>query len=122
MTTNFQEKTGEVQTVTGGFVAGFDPRRNLNGRPRKTFGELIMEEPEDRRVKVVRAQYARAEDGDTRAAEYLRDTSEGRPAQRVEVTDTTQADQLRAEILAALANAGAIKYIDAEYTELPADT
>ena len=92
---------------------------NPNGRPRKTFSELAASIPEDKKQAVIDAQLKRAtEDRDTRAAEFLRDTAEGRPAQRVEVTDTTVADALRGEILAALANAGAIKYIDAEYTEI----
>jgi hypothetical protein len=93
---------------------------NPNGRPRKTFTDIVTDFPEQRKVQVVEAQFKRAESGDTRAAEFLRDTQDGRPTQRMEVTDTSVADALRAEVLAALANAGAISYVDAEYTELPA--
>ena len=118
MTLNFEEKTGEVQTVTGGFVAGFDPRRNLNGRPRKSFAEIAANLPEQRKTTIIDTIATRAENGDVRAFEALRDTAEGRPAQRVEVTDTTVADALRGEILQALAAAGAIKVIEGEYQEI----
>lgn len=92
------------------------------GRPKKgtTYAELAAATPIEIKQKVLDAQIERAiKDKDTRAAEYLRDTAEGRPAQRVEVTDTSTADALRAEVLAALAAAGAIRLpqvVDAEYT------
>lgn len=120
MTTNIQEIAAIDKPNTAGFRPGYDPRRNLSGRPRKTFTDIVTDFPEQRKVNVVEAQFVRAESGDTRAAEFLRDTQDGRPTQRMEVTDTSVADALRAEVLAALANAGAISYVDAEYTELPA--
>jgi hypothetical protein len=122
MTTEIQENAGELQINTGRFVAGADPRRNLSGRPKKTFTDIVAEFPEQRKVQVVEAQFQRAESGDTRAAEFLRDTQDGRPTQRMEVTDTSVADALRLEVLAALANAGAISYVDAEYEVLPEET
>jgi hypothetical protein len=121
MTTEIQETSEITQSISGPFRPGYDPRRNV-GRPRKgmTFAEIAAALPIESKQAVVHAQLERAtKHGDTRAAEYLRDTAEGRPAQRVEVTDTTVADALRSEVLAALAKAGAISYVDAEYTELP---
>jgi hypothetical protein len=91
---------------------------NPAGRPKKTYADLASALPEDLKLQHVMAQSDRALAGDTRAFEALRDTAEGRPTQRMEVTDTSVADALRAEVLAALANAGAISYVDAEYTEL----
>jgi len=119
MTTNLQENQRPMP-IGNRWVPG--QSGNPNGRPKKTYAELAASLPEDLKLQHINAQSERALAGDTRAFEALRDTAEGRPAQRVEVTDTTVADALRGEILAALANAGAIKYIDAEYTELQPDT
>jgi hypothetical protein len=117
MTTNMQELT-ETNSFPNRWPKGVSG--NPAGRPRKTFTDIVTDFPEQRKVQVVEAQFKRAESGDTRAAEFLRDTQDGRPTQRMEVTDTTVADALRAEVLAALANAGAISYVDAEYEVLPA--
>src|SRR5688572_24299850 len=122
MTTNLYENTGEIQTNTGRFVTGADPRRNVSGRPRKTFTDLVTDFPEQRKVKVVEAQFKRAESGDTRAAEFLRDTQDGRPQQRVEVHDTSMDTEVFDKVLAALAAAGAIQVIEGEFTELPRET
>jgi hypothetical protein len=118
MTTEIQEISAVDKPNTAGFVKGYDPRRNVSGRPRKTFTDIVTDFPEVRKVNVVEAQFQRAESGDTRAAEFLRDTQDGRPTQRMEVTDTSVADALRAEVLAALAAAGAITVIEGEYSEV----
>jgi hypothetical protein len=95
---------------------------NPNGRPVKSFTDIVTEFPVQRKVKVVEAQFKRAESGDTRAAEFLRDTQDGRPQQRVEVHDTSMDTEVFDKVLAALAAAGAIQVIEGEYTELPHET
>lgn len=97
---------------------------NPAGRPRKTFTDIVLEQPESRKVKVVEAQFTRAEAGDTRAAEFLRDTQDGRPTQRLEVQDQGYDNEVFDKVLAALAAHGQLRIvesdaIDAEFTELP---
>jgi hypothetical protein len=124
MTTEFAETSEISESISGPFRPGFDPRRNV-GRPRKgmTFAELAANLPETTKAQVIDAQVKRAvEDKDTRAAEYLRDTAEGRPQQRVEVHDTSMDTEVFDKVLAALAAAGAIQVIEGEYTELPRET
>jgi hypothetical protein len=115
MTTEFVEKSEIREVTTGRFLPG----HNI-GRPRKgeTYSEIAASLPTDLKRGHIMAQSDRALAGDTRAAEFLRDTAEGRPAQRVEVTDTTVADALRGEILQALAAAGAVKVIEGEWQEI----
>ncbi len=76
-------------TQTGRFIAG--QSGNPAGRPPRglSFAELANRRPSHRKLAVVLAQERKAiAKGDTRAAEWLRDTAEGKPATRIIVTQT----------------------------------
>ena len=84
-----------VESDTAGPAAQLRPYQwkpgqsgNPAGRPRKgqSYRELAEARPSHRKLAIVLAQEQRAiAKGDTRAAEWLRDTAEGKPATRIVV-------------------------------------
>lgn len=76
-----------ARTEHGHFAPGVSP--NPYGRARKgtSFAEIAASLPEGVKRAIIDAQVKRAKDGSVRHAEFVRDTAEGRPAQRVDVTN-----------------------------------
>jgi hypothetical protein len=93
---------------------------NSAGKPVKsqTFKHLASNLPLETKQAILDKQVERAiREGSVASAEFVRDSGEGKPSVAVEVTDTSVADRLRAEVLAALAASGAITYVDAPAVE-----
>ena len=71
---------------------------NLKGRPKRTYQDIAANRPEAKKVAVVVAQERAAiERGSTRAAEFLRDTAEGKPATRIIVQASASMNELMNE-------------------------
>lgn len=76
---------------------------NPLGRPPKgkSWRELAASRPEHRKLAVIMAQEERALEGSTKAAEFLRDTAEGKPAVTV-ITNASDTDSPIVSILRSL--------------------
>ena len=74
--------------ATGRFVPGVSG--NPYGRPRRgeTYAEIAMKLAVTTKRQVVASMARSARRGNVRAAEFLRDTAEGKPATRIIVTQT----------------------------------
>lgn len=77
-----------------------DPRINRAGRPKKneTYQDLAASRPAAKKLQVILKQEQVAiKQGSTRAAEFLRDTAEGKPATRIIVQSSPAMNELMNE-------------------------
>lgn len=79
------------------FKQGFDPRRNIEGRPLNCENVMAKAVTEDEAVSIAKAMSKRAVDGDVRAADFVFDRLFGRPQQSTDLTtkgETINANQI----------------------------
>lgn len=82
------QKLTKRKAPSTAFKKGPDPRRNLNGRPKRKSMTAHLEEAvtDDARKKIVIAQREKAKRGDLDSAKFIFDRLEGKPTEKHEVS------------------------------------